>query len=116
MIKAAIVIQTDPLLDNKMSTALSTAYSLQCTGHEVKIIFQGLGIRWLTLLQEKNHHFHALYKRICSTDQNIPCSYVDGFGIERSINNQFQTEAVTENKRCHNYFQLILDGYAILNF
>ena len=69
MKKTAIVILSDPKSSSEESlgrvfNALASAYDFKTQGEEVKILFQGTGTRWPEHLNNPDHMFHALYKKV----------------------------------------------------
>lgn len=89
MNKTAIIILSDPKAASeealgRVFSALASAYEFKHAGEELKIIFQGTGIRWPEYLEKPEHPVYGLYQEVKDYVHGLSNGCVTVFGTEVS--------------------------------
>lgn len=121
MNKTAIIILSDPKAGSEESlgrvfNALASAYEFKHAGEDVKIIFQGAGIRWPEQLEKPEHPVHALYEEVRDHVHGLSQGCVAVFGTEVSGYDLLNDNAVPGTPGLPSLRNLRNEGYATLTF
>ncbi|KAA5536326.1 DsrE family protein [Taibaiella lutea] len=121
MNKTAIIILSDPKNGSeealgRVFNALASAYEFKHAGEDVKIIFQGTGIRWPEQLDQPEHPVHGLYQEVKDHVHGLSQGCVAVFGTEVSGYDLLNDNAVPGTAGLPSLLNLRNEGYAILIF
>ncbi|MEO4004398.1 DsrE family protein [Flavobacterium sp. CAU 1735] len=121
MKKTAIIILSDPKAGSeealgRVFNALASAYEFKHEGDDVKIIFQGAGIRWPEHLEKPEHPVNALYKEVKDHVHGLSKGCVAVFGTEISGYELLNDNAVPGTPGLPSFVNLKKEGYDILIF
>ena len=83
--KTVIVVLADPKAGGeealgRLFNALAAAYDLKQRRHEVELLFQGAGTRWVGHLTDPQHPAHALYNAVADRVAGVSSGCADVFG------------------------------------
>lgn len=82
--KTAIIVMSDPKggeeATGRVFNALAAAYDFKQRDHEVAILFQGAGTRWIGELEKADHPAHELFVGVKDKVAGISCGCADVFG------------------------------------
>ena len=92
MSKTAIVIFSDPKSGSeealgRLFNGMFVAYELLEKKHEVALIFQGAGVRWVSELVKPDHPAHALYDAVKDSIVGVCGGCADVFGATQDAKN-----------------------------
>lgn len=121
MKKTAIIILSDPKAGSeealgRVFNALASAYEFKHAGEDVKIIFQGTGIRWPEQLEKADHPINALYSEVRAYVHGLSKGCVAVFGTEVSGYELLNENEVPGTPGLPSLLTLRNDGYDILIF
>lgn len=121
MKKTAIIILSDPKGGSeeavgRVFNALASAYEFKHAGEDVKIIFQGTGIRWPEQLEKQDHPVNALYLEVKDHVHGLSKGCVAVFGTEVSGYDLLDENQVPGTPGLPSFVGLRNDGYDILIF
>lgn len=121
MSKTAIIILSDPKAGSeealgRVFNALASAYEFKHAGEDVKIIFQGAGIRWPEHLEKPEHPVYGLYKEVKDHVHGLSKGCVAVFGTEVSGYDLLGDNEVPGTPGLPSFLNLRNDGYNILIF
>lgn len=121
MNKTAIIILSDPKAGSeealgRVFNALASAYEFKQAGQEVKIIFQGAGVRWPEHLEKPEHPVNALYQEVKDYVHGLSQGCVAVFGTEVSGYDLLHDNAVPGTPGLPSLLNLSNEGHAILIF
>ncbi|TDW51641.1 DsrE/DsrF/DsrH-like protein [Flavobacterium sp. 270] len=121
MKKTAIIILSDPKAGSeealgRIFNALASAYEFKHAGEDVKIIFQGTGIRWPEQLDKPEHPVHALYTEVKAHVHGLSKGCVAVFGTEVSGYDLLNDNEVPGTPGLPSFINLRDEGYDILIF
>lgn len=124
--KAAIVVLSDPKSGSqeealgRVFNALAAAYDFKQRGHDVSVLFQGAGTRWIGRLSQEDHPAHALYKEVEDTIAGVSCGCADVFGgsedAERSGFDLITDNPVPGTTGLPSLAALVNEGRTVLTF
>ncbi len=69
----------------RVFNALALVYDLRERGQKAKLIFQGTGTRWPTLLSSADHPLHSLYVKVLDDIEGVCGGCADVFGARDNI-------------------------------
>lgn len=121
MNKTAIIILSDPKAGSeealgRVFNALASAYEFKHAGEDVKIIFQGTGIRWPQELEKTEHPINALYLQVKDHVHGLSQGCVTVFGTEVSGYDLLNDNKVPGTPGLPSLLNLRKEGYSILIF
>jgi len=121
MKKTAIIILSDPKASSeealgRVFNALASAYEFKHEVEDVKIIFQGTGIRWPEQLEKPEHPVNALYKEVKDHVHGLSKGCVAVFGTEVSGYELLNDNEVPGTPGLPSFVNLKKEGYDILVF
>ncbi|WP_267402827.1 MULTISPECIES: DsrE family protein [unclassified Chryseobacterium] len=121
MKKTAIIILSDPKSGSeeamgRVFNALASAYEFKHAGEEVKIIFQGAGIRWPEQLEKADHPINRLYSEVRNHVQGLSKGCVAVFGTEVSGYDLLNENEVPGTPGLPSLLNLRNEGFDILIF
>jgi hypothetical protein len=121
MKKTAIIILSDPKSGSeealgRVFNALASAYEFKHAGEDVKIIFQGTGIRWPEQLEKEDHPVHGLYNEVKAYVHGLSKGCVAVFGTEISGYELLDENEVPGTPGLPSHLNLRNEGYDILIF
>jgi hypothetical protein len=122
--KTAIVVLSDPKGGEealgRVFNALAAAYEFKARKEEVRLVFQGTGTRWASLLTASSHPAHALYQAVKDTVAGVSCGCADAFGArvdaERSGFSLLADNPVPGTSGLPSLATYVADGYTVLTF
>jgi len=123
MKKVAIVILTDsdtPEGRGRMVHALYTANELKAAQDDLKIVFDGIGVKWLEAFAKRDHPFTQHYGPIFDAVQDKiygACNFCskERFNVGDSVQEHGYSFLGQDGKH-HGLRELIVDGYQIITF
>jgi len=118
MPRTTIIVMSDPHAGEeafgRMFNALAAAYDFKRRNHPVRLVFQGTGTRWASLLARPDHPAHALYKAVEDTlgGASAGCAAVFGAqaGVEREGLALIADNAVPGTPGLPSVAQYVADG------
>lgn len=121
MKKTAIIILSDPKAGSeealgRVFNALASAYEFKHAGEDVKIIFQGAGVRWPEQLENPEHAVAGLYKEVKAHVHGLSKGCVAVFGTEVSGYDLLNDNEVPGTPGLPSFLNLRNEGYDILIF
>lgn len=121
MKKTAIIILSDPKAGSeealgRVFNALASAYEFKHAGEDVKIIFQGAGVRWPEQLEKSEHPVHALYTEVKDHVHGLSKGCVAVFGTEVSGYDLLNDNEVPGTAGLPSFLNLRNEGYDLLIF
>jgi len=123
--KTAIVVFSDPKSGSdealgRVFNALAAAYDIKQKNEHVEIVFQGAGTRWASVLTQKDHPAHALYKAVEDKVAGVSCGCADVFGAradaEKNGFSLITTNQVPGTSGLPSLAKYARDGYSVLTF
>ena len=118
MAKAAIVLLADnetPDGTGRMANALTTAREFAEAGDDVRIIFDGAGVKWLPTLLDEDHKYHRLLGSIREHVDGA-CAYcARAYGVKDAIETA-NFPLIAEYRDHPSIRSLIVDGYTVVTF
>lgn len=90
MSKTAIVIYSDPKANSeealgRVFNAMFLAYELKEKDQEVALIFQGTGVRWVSVLANPEHPANGLYQAVSDKVAGACLGCADVFGATEDV-------------------------------
>ncbi|RYZ76567.1 MAG: hypothetical protein EOP04_31925 [Proteobacteria bacterium] len=125
MNKILIVILSDPKSGTEESTArafnaLTTAYDLKERKEDVRIVFQGTGTRWPSVLYDPNHRLHELFELVTDRVDGACGSCADVFGAANEVKDAghklIRELKVPGTDGVTSLGKYLKDGYQIITF
>ena len=121
MSKTAIIILSDPKAGSeealgRVFNALASAYEVKHAEEDVKIIFQGAGIRWPEQLEKPEHPVNGLYTAVKDHVHGLSKGCVAVFGTEVSGYDLLNDNEVPGTAGLPSLLNLRNEGYQILIF
>lgn len=123
--KTAIIILSDPKTGSeealgRVFNALAAAYDFKQQGHEVTVLFQGTGSRWIGELSKPEHPVHGLFDAVKDTVAGVSCGCAEVFGasedVEKSAFDYVKDNAVPGTAGLPSLRKLAGEGYSIMSF
>lgn len=98
-----------------MVNALEAVKECQDAKDEVRLIFDGAGVKWPTVLSQTEHPYHGLYQAV-KTQVSGVCEYcATAFGVHDAV--QACGVPFAADYEGHPSFrQLLVDGFQIITF
>ena len=123
MQKVAVVVLADsdvPEGRGRMAHAIHLAQALQAAGDEVKVVFEGIGVKWLEAFHKRDHPFTQNYGAVFDGIKgNIvgACDFCANgrFGVGESIAEAGYAFLGGEGNH-YDMRDLVADGYQIVTF
>lgn len=118
MTKIAIVIQSDTETMEamgKVSNAFMLAQEAIENGDDLKIIFEGAGVRWIGALEDKNHKLHELYLSVKDNITGVYFFCASVFSVKSKVL-AANIPLISEYKEHPSLRQLFVDGYQVITF
>ena len=123
MKKVAIVILTDPDTPEgrgRMVHALYTANEFKGAQDDLKIVFDGIGVKWLDAFAKRDHPFTQNYGPIFDAVQDKiygACNFCSQgrFDVGESVQKSGYS-FLGEDGEHHGLRDLIVDGYQVITF
>jgi hypothetical protein len=88
MAKAAAIVFADtgsPEALGRVMNALTTAHEFKEAGHDVVVVFDGAGTKWVAELSRENHKYHGLFEEVRDVVAGA-CSYcAEAFGVKEAV-------------------------------
>ena len=117
-LKAAIVVLADTETHEGMgrvANALEAVKEFKQHGDEVKLIFDGAGVKWPLALSSHDHKLHGLYQQVSDKVSGV-CRYCAGaFGVtEEAVN--CMLPLLDEYDGHPSFRKLLADGYQVITF
>lgn len=121
MKKTAVIILSDPKSGSeealgRVFNALASAYEFKHAGEDVKVIFQGTGIRWPEQLEKPEHPINSLYTEVKDHVHGLSKGCVSVFGTEVSGYDLLNDNEVPGTPGLPSLLNLRNEGYDILIF
>jgi hypothetical protein len=118
MHKVAIVILADTESYEglgRLANALFAAAEFKEAGDDIKIIFDGAGVKWIDALSKPDHMYHEMYQKLGDCIAGV-CEYcAKAFKVNDAV--EAQNLAFADEYQGHPSFrQLISSGHHILTF
>ncbi len=118
MAKAAIVLLADnetPEGTGRMANALTTAREFAEFGDEVRVIFDGAGVKWVPTLLDEEHKYHGLLSSIREQVDGA-CAYcARAYGVKDAID-EADFPLTAEYRDHPSLRSLVVDGYEVITF
>jgi len=122
--RTAIIVLSDPQGGEealgRLFNALAATYDFKQKEHDVQLVFQGTGTRWMALLNQADHPAHALYKAIEDRVAGMSSACSDFFGARSEAEaNGFSLIAgnpVPGTSGLPSLATYAEDGYTVLTF
>jgi len=123
--KAAILVLSDPTHGKeealgRVFNALATAYDFQQKKVEVKVMFNGTGIRWIAELANPENPVHGLFEAVKDTVAGVSCGCADVFGasemVEASGYDYLTENEVPGTRGLPSISKLVEEGFTVLTF
>lgn len=118
MTKVAIVLlaDTENLGDmGRMANALSAVKDLKEGGDEVRLIFDGAGVKWVGELSNSEHKYHEAFQAVQDKIAGV-CKYCAGaFRVSEQIERSGVPFAAEYNGH-PSFRRLVNDGYQVITF
>jgi hypothetical protein len=103
--------------ENELGRAVhSLVYTdeLSEAGHEVKLIFDGEGTKWIGKFEDSSHMMNPLYKKVKASGVIQACEYCAGaFGAQEDIQKAGIT-SMKDNEGHASIAKLVADDYQII--
>ncbi len=121
MSKTAIIIMSDPKSGNEESigkalNGLVAAHDADQAGNQVKIIFQGTGTRWPSILEKEDHMAHKLYKKVEKNIVGASASCSDLWNAEPSGVDLLKGNPLPNEVGLPSIGQLQSEGFGVVVF
>jgi hypothetical protein len=89
MSRATIIVLSDPNGGEealgRVFNALAAAYDFKSHQRPVRLVFQGTGTRWASILGKTDHPAHALYKAVEDTVGGASAACATVFGAREDV-------------------------------
>ena len=118
MEKVAIVVLADTETHEalgRMVNALEAVKEFKEAGDEVRLIFDGAGVKWVTELSKPEHRLRALFAAVKDKVTGV-CDYCAGaFGVKEGVQ-ACQLSLLSEYESHPSFKKLVSEGYQIITF
>lgn len=118
MQKAAIIVlaDTDTIEGlGRVANALTAVTEFKDAGDDIKLIFDGAGVKWVPELSHPGHKYHDVFERVRDQVGGV-CKYCAGaFNVSDQVE-QAGFPFADDFKGHPSFRQLIAEGYQIITF
>ncbi len=118
MAKAAIVILADTETKEalgRMSNALTSAKEFKEEAHDVTVIFDGAGTKWIGVLSDPAHKYNGHFESV-KGDIEGACAYcARAFGVKDKVQ-ESGVELLGEFEGHPSLAKLVTQGYQVITF
>ncbi|MEX0745471.1 MAG: DsrE family protein [Phycisphaeraceae bacterium] len=118
MPKAAIIVLADTEGHEALGRVANALYAVQEfkeAGDEVKLIFDGAGVKWIGELSRSDHMYHELYQQLRDCIGGV-CEYcAKAFKATEAVETEKLAYA-NEHAGHPSFRQMLQQGYQILTF
>jgi hypothetical protein len=118
MAKAAIVLLADTETKEslgRMSNALTSVREFKEEGHEVTLIFDGAGTKWVGELSDPNHKYNRHFESVKGEVQGA-CAYcARAFGVKDEVQ-ESGVELLGDFEGHPSLAKLVAQGYQVITF
>ena len=99
----------------RMANALTAVQEFAEAGDDVKLIFDGAGVKWPGVLQQKDHDYHDLFKSVKLQIAGA-CGYcADAFGESDAVASA-EIDVADEYQGHPSFRSLVSEGYEVITF
>ena len=117
-LKAAIVVLADTETHEGMgrvANALEAVKEFKQHGDDVKLIFDGAGVKWAVALSSPEHKLHGLYQQVSDKVSGV-CQFCAGaFGVTDAAI-ECKLKLLSEFDGHPSFRDLLAEGYQIITF
>ena len=117
-LKAAIVVLADTETHEGMgrvANALEAVKEFKEHGDDVRLIFDGAGVKWAVALSSPEHKLHGLYQKVADKVEGV-CSYCAGaFGVTDAAI-ECKLKLLGEYDGHPSFRDLLGNGYQVITF
>ncbi len=118
MAKAAIVVLADTETKEglgRVANALTSAKEFKEEDHEVTVVFDGAGTRWIGELSDPDHKYHGHFESV-KGDVKGACAYcARAFGVKDEVQ-ESGVELLGEFEGHPRLAKLVSQGYQVITF
>jgi len=118
MLKAAVVLLADTEgLGNmgRMANALSAVQEFKGAGDDVRLIFDGAGVKWIGELSDADHKYHDHFESVRDKIEGV-CKYcANAFQVTEQIESNGVPFADEFNGH-PSFRSLVSEGYQVITF
>ncbi len=116
--KVAIVVLADTETHEALGrvvNALEAVKEFKEARDEVRLIFDGAGVKWVTELSRPEHKLRALFAAVKDKVAGV-CEYCAGaFGVKEGVQ-ACQVSLLSEYDRHPSFRKLVSEGYQVITF
>ena len=99
----------------RVVNALEATKQFKDSGDKVKLFFDGVGTKWVSELNKKDHIAHGLFNSVRDKVEGA-CLFCSGaFGAKDSVK-ECKVDLIDEKDQHINVRKLASDGFLIMNF
>ncbi len=117
-LKAAVVVLADTETHEGMgrvANALEAVKEFKQHGDEIKLIFDGAGVKWAATLSSHDHKLHHLYQQVSDKVSGV-CRYCAGaFGV-KEVAVSCNIPLLDEYDGHPSFRELLAEGYQVITF
>jgi hypothetical protein len=117
-VKATIVVLADTETHEGMgriANALEAAKEFSQHGDDVRLIFDGAGVKWAVALSDQEHKLHGLYQEVADKVSGV-CSFCAGaFGVKDAAI-ECKLKLLGEFDGHPSFRELLVQGYQVITF
>ena len=118
MAKAAIVVLADTQSKEglgRVANALTAAKEFKEENHEVTLVFDGAGTKWIGELSDRDHKYNRHFESV-KDDVQGACAYcARAFGVKDEVQ-QSGVELLGEFEGHPSLAELVAEGYQVITF
>ncbi len=123
--KTAILVMSDPKAQSeealgRVFNALAAAHDFKEQGHEVTVLFNGTGTRWIAELSNPEHPLAGLFELTKGLIAGVSCGCADVFGatesVEKSGFDLVHENMIPGTKGLPSVAKLAADGFNVITF
>ncbi len=118
MAKAAIVVLADTESKEglgRVANALTSTKEFKEEDHEVTVIFDGAGTKWVGELSDPNHKYHGHFESVKDKIEGA-CAYcAKAFGVKEEVK-ESGVELMGEFEGHPSLAKLVSHGYQVITF
>ena len=116
-LKAAIVLADTETHEGmgRVANVLEAVNEFKQHGDDVRLIFDGAGVKWAVALSSSEHKLHGWYQKVAHKVEGV-CSYCAGiFGVTDAAI-ECKLKLVDEYDGHPSFRKLLVDGYQVITF
>jgi hypothetical protein len=122
--KTVIVVLSDPKGGDealgRLFNALAAAHDFKMRKEQVRLVFQGAGTRWASILGAADHPAHALYEAVEDAVDGVSRGCADFFGARESAEGAgfelIGTNAIPGTSGMASLASYAAEGYSVITF